>query len=223
MGKSILDTVITLLNDGGVPAAPAQPEEKMLIIHTPVAAVSIEKVDTALGSVTVMVEVVAPIKSGGKRCQKRALEVCRILREAGAECVQGNCTFHSRPALFRVPVTAVFYGTALAEDWIPRQAPYQVTLGNAVLLNLISFSAEQKVDEEYSDLDDAPWQFTLEEYFPTGTEEQEDPRAPFGVYIAKGDKEEVFTGCKMTSRQRTITPEGIHQIRKGRASGWAIE
>lgn len=210
MGKSIIDVVVDLLMEGGIRAAPAQPPGTMLVVHAPVAAVSIDNVDTAEGTVEVLVEVVAPIKSGGEQCQKRALEACRILREAGAQCEQGNCTFHGKPTLFRVPVKAKFYGTALAEDWIPR-ARCDVTLAGVELTHINSFTAQQVVDEEHTTLEQAPWVFTLEEFFPVGTREQDSPAEPFEVQMGT----QYFTGCTMTECRRIYTVHGVQQTRKG--------
>lgn len=222
MGQSILDVVVQLLNDGGVPAAPAMPEEDMQVIHSPVAAVSLEKVDRIEGSATVLVEVVAPIKSGARRCQMRALDVCQILTNAGAQCVQGNCIFISKAALFRVQVTALFYGIARSDSWEGRSA-YTVSIADVPLGYVRSFSAEQTVDEENSALSCAAWTFTLEEFFPSGAQEPEDPQEPFVLCFAGADATETFSGCTLTQRQRLHSAEGIRQIRKGKATGRTVE
>lgn len=216
MGKSILRTVVDLLAAGGVPAAPAQPEKTMLIIHTPVAAVSIGKVDTVEGSVTALIEVVAPMQSGAERCQERALTVCSILSANGAECVQGECTFNGRSALFCSPVSAKFYGTADADSWTPRPN-HTVVLGETALAYVTGFSAEQVVTEGYDGLSAAPWVFTLEEFLPMGAQEIEAPSEMFSLRLTGAGKTEYFNGCLVTERKRTITSGGIRQIRKGTA------
>lgn len=213
MGKSILRTVVDLLNEGGVPAAPAQPEKHVLNIQTAVAAVSIEKVDTAESSVRVLVEIVGPMHGGAERCQKRALTVCNLLGAAGAQCVQGKCSFDGRSALFCVPVTALFYGTATAEDWFPRSTD-AVKLGNAVLEHVQGFSAQQVKGEEDASLSAAPWAFTLEEFFPVGTAEPPDPQEPFVLEYGQ----QVFSDCTWTARERIYTPSGIRQVQKGIAA-----
>lgn len=222
MGQSILDVVVKLLQDGGVPAAPAQPEEDMLIIHTPVAAVSIDKVDRINGSATVMVEVVAPIQSGARGCQMWALDACNILTNAGAQCEQGNCIFISKAALFRVQVTAVFYGTARSDSWIPRPA-CAVTLANVPLAHVHKFTAEQATDEMHPTLSNGAWEFTLEEFFPAGTQEPKDAQEPFSLQFSNAEVTETFTGCTLTQRQRIRSAEGTHQIRKGKATARTVE
>lgn len=219
MGKSILNTVIDLLNDGGIPAAPAQPAGKMLIVHGPVAAVSIEKVDTAGGFVSVLVEIVGPMDGGAERCQNRALTVCNILSGAGGACEQGSCSFQGKGALFRVPVTARFYGTATEDDWTPRPT-CTVKIDGAILEYVESFSAQQvkeepAEEEEEKPLSSAPWSFTLEESFPVGTKEPADPQEPFFLRFTGPQGSQIFSGCTLTARQRIYTAEGIRQIRKG--------
>ena len=211
MGKTILRTVVDMLMEGGVSAAPARPEKTMLIIHTPVAAVSIEKVDTVEGSVTVLVEVVAPMQSGAERCQERALAVCSILSANGAECVQGDCTFNGRSALFCSPVSARFYGTADANGWTPRPS-YTLTLGETVLKYMTAFSAEQ-----VKTADGEPWVFTFEEFLPMGAQETEAPKEMFSLQLSSAGQTEYFHGCLMTERRRILSPGGIRQIRKGTA------
>lgn len=210
MGKSILRTVIDLLNGGGIPAAPAQPQRHMLNIQTTVAAVSIEKVDTAEGSVKVLVEMAGPMHAGAENCQSRALTACGILRAAGAQCVQGKCSFDGRSALFCVPVTALFYGTADADNWTPRPSDRAVLAGED-LVYLTAFSAEQVKGEEEASLETAPWAFTLEEFYPAGAQELPDPQEPFALVIGK----QTFSPCSWTARERICTADGIRQIRKG--------
>lgn len=210
MGKSILRTVVQLLNEGDVPAAPAKPERHLLNIQTAVAAVSIENVDTAEGSVRVLVEIVGPMHGGAERCQKRALRVCELLSSAGARCVQGKCSFDGRSALFCVPVTALFYGTATMDDWFPRPS-CNAMLAGVPLEYMTAFSAQQVKGEENASLSAAPWAFTLEEFFPVGTVESPDPQEPFVLEYGQ----QVFSGCTWTARERVYTPSGIRQVRKG--------
>lgn len=225
MGKSILNTVLDLLTEGGISAAPAQPQGQMPRLHSGVAAVSIGKVDTAKETATVLVEVVSPMKNGAKQCQDKALKVCDLLSAAGAECVQSGCSFDSRAALFCVPVTALFHGKATADDWIPKEEPeeipkevWTISADGQTLLQVRSFSAKQAVDLQYKTLADAPWEFTLEEFFPEGTQEPAELQEPFSVHVSG----QVFSGCTLTERRRVYTEQGIEQVRKGVATARTV-
>lgn len=215
MGTLILDMVVDLLDEGGLRAEAAQPAGDMTAIQGVVAAVSLERVDQADESVTVMVEMVGPVKLGARECQKTALEAIEILRSAGGVCQMGKCTFICKADVFCIPVTAVFYGTASSEEWQPRQG-YTVTMAGADLQHVTGFSAGQKA-EEGIDLADAPWEFTLEEFLPVGAQEPEDPTENFELTVSYGSETEIYTGCKLTVRQRVAEKNGIRQIRQGTA------
>ena len=215
MGTLILDMVVDLLNEGGLRAEAAQPAGDMTAVQGVVAAVSLERVDQADESVTVMVEMVGPVKLGARECQKTALEALEILRSAGGVCQMGKCTFISKADIFCIPVTAVFYGTASPQEWQPRRG-YTVTMAGADLQHVTGFSAGQKAEEGIT-LADAPWEFTLEEFLPVGAQEPEDPAENFALAVSYGSEAEHYIGCKLTARQRVAEKNGIRQIRRGMA------
>lgn len=217
MGTLILDMVVDLLNEGGLRAEAAQPAGNMTAVQSVVAAVSLEQVDQESGSVTVLVEMVGPAKDGGKRCQREALKAFEILRGAGGICRQEKCTFISKADMFCTPVTAVFYGTATAEDWQPRPS-YEVDISGVSLPWVTGFSASQKVGEGETSLVDMGWEFTLEEYFPAGTEETvDDPVEPFEVTLSHGSRQETYIGCNIMARERVLEENGVRQVRRGTA------
>lgn len=216
MGKLILDMVVDLLNEGGVRAEAAQPAGNMTAVQTVVAAVSLECVDQTAGSVTVLVEMVGPAGDGARRCQQRALDAFDILRKAGGVCRQEKCTFLSKADVFCTPVTAVFYGTASSEDWQPCPG-YTVTAGGVTLPQVTGFSAGQQAGEEETSLADAGWEFSLEEFFPAGTQEPADPTEPFEMTVSNGSATENYTGCVLTARERVAEKNGIRQVRRGTA------
>ena len=222
MGQSILNTVVQLLNDKGLCTEPAQPAANMTAIHMPVAAVSLEEADRAKQTATVLVEIVAPVVSGALRCQHKALDVCDILSKAGAVCHQGKCTFDSRSALFITPVTAVFSGIALSNDWIPSQVN-RISINGADLPYCVSFTANKKVTEDDTTLADVPWTITIEEFIPTGVLEPEELTEAFNTSINSQDKRETYAFCKLVGIQRIATPEGIRQIRTATTTRRALE
>lgn len=215
MGTLILDMVVELLKEGGIRAEAAQPDGDMTAVQTPVAAVSLESVDQADESVTVLVEMVGPVHAGARRCQTRALDAMEILGNAGGVCRMGKCTFISKADMFYTPVTAVFYGTALSEEWLPRRG-YAVMIGGSGLPYVTGFSAQQQETEGVA-MDDAPWEFTLEEFLPAGTPEGMESEENFVLEVFYGTAGVGYTGCRFISRQRFAEPNGIRQIRRGMA------
>lgn len=207
MGQISLSQVVTLLSTGGVRSEAAFPAERITRIEEPVAAVSLGQVDQEKSAITVLVEILGPKESGGLACQQKALEACTILAEAGAVCKQGSCSFLSKGNVFRVPVEAVF---STAEV-------FTITTGTLKLIYAYGFSAKQKVDASYVSLQDAPWEFTIEEFFPWGVQETLYVPGPFQLDLRCGDKIERYEECMWTERKRVAEKAGVRQTRIGTA------
>lgn len=222
MGQSILNTVVQLLNDSGLPTEPAQPAATMTAIHMPVAAVSLERADRESKTVTVLVEIVAPMVSGALQCQHRALDVCQILAQEGAICSQGECLFDSRSGMFITPVKAVFSGIALSDDWITI-APNTVAINGEALSYCTRFTAEKKLDSIRPTLDDVSWTVSVEEFFPAGVTEPEELTEAFTVRVSSQGKQETYSSCTLTGIQRITTPEGIRQLRTATTTARTLE
>lgn len=208
MGQVSLSQVVALLSAGGVRAETAFPAERITRITEPVAAVSLGQVDQEKSTVTVLVEVLGPKESGGYACQQKALTACTILADAGAVCKQGGCTFLSKGNVFRVQVEAVF---STAE-------PFTIATGTLTLSYACGFSAEQKVDSSYTSLQNAPWEFTIEEFFPWGVLVTLDPTEPFKLDVRCAGNVERYEECTWTGQKRVAEKTGIRQIRTGKAT-----
>ena len=220
MGQMIVDQVVQLLNGGNVRTEAAFPSGKIIRVTEPVAAVSLEKADMAEHSAVVLVEVLAPRESGGYACQKKALEVCKILEEEGAVCVQGRCSFVGQSDLFRVPVKATFYGIFRPNTAQALVQPVLVA-GGMTLERMCDFSARQEVVGTNS-IYDAPWEFTVEEFFPWGEFNTLEPDEPFTMDLRYEGNIERFEQCRWTHRERIKERGGIRQIRKGKATGRSL-
>lgn len=221
MGQLILDKVIGLLKNGGIRAEAAFPAESIHRITEPVAAVSLEKVNLGTHTTEVLVEVLAPKESGGYACQKKALEACTILESAGAVCCQDGCRFVGKANIFRVPVKAVFRGTARYND-LEELPEYTVTAGAMTLPYLCDFSAKQQTSSTVTSLQSAPWEVTVEEFFPWGVLNTLEPEEPFELRLHCMGNVECYEGCKWISIERIAEDLGIRQIRKAKATGRSI-
>ena len=209
MGQISLMRVVSLLSAGGVRAEAAFPAERITRITEPVAAVSLGQVDQEKSTVTMLVEILGPKESGGYVCQQKAMTACTILADAGAVCKQGECAFLSKGNVFRVPVEAVF---STAET-------FTIATGALKLAYACGFSAEQKVDSTYTSLEEAPWEFTIEEFFPWGVVETLYVTGPFDLNLRCGSDIERYEECTWTERKRIAEKNGIRQIRIGKAVG----
>ncbi len=218
MGQLIIDEVIQLLNDGGIRADAAFPTGSMRRVSEPVAAVSLSRADLQERTAEVLVEILGPKEGGGYLCQKTALEACAILEEAGAVCCQSNCEFVSRSNLFRVPVKAVFRGTARYND-LETLPQYKVVTGPLTLSYACGFSSKQVLSGSGTSLLDAPWEVTVEEFFPWGVEDSLEADEPFEMDLRCMGNIERFERCVWTERKRVAEELGIRQTRKAKATG----
>lgn len=209
MGQMNIAEVVQLLTGGGIRAEAAFPAERITRITEPVAAVSLADMDQEKGTVTVLVEILAPKESGGYACQQKAVSVCAVLADAGAVCRQGACAFVGKSNLFRVQVKAEFLNAL----------PYTVVTGSMALQYVCGFSAEQERSSTEVSLEDTPWEFTVEEFFPWGVWNTLEADEPFEMDVNCMGNIERFESCTWTSRQRITERTGIRQIRKGKAEG----
>ncbi|MBE6957751.1 MAG: hypothetical protein E7447_01180 [Ruminococcaceae bacterium] len=221
MGQMIVDKVVQLLGSGGIRTQPAYPAGKITRVTGPVAAVSLESLDTEKQLTTVLVEILGPREGGGYACQKKALEACALLEVGGGVCSQGKCSFVRQSDLFRVPVKAVFHGVARANAWEEPVRPVLVA-GGLTLDRLEEFSAQQNVSGTDTSIYNAPWTFTVEEFFPWGVWNTLEPDEPFTMDLRYDGNIERFERCVWTHRERIKETGGIRQIRKGKAEGRSL-
>lgn len=217
----IIDYVATLLNQGGIRAEAAWPAEIMVMSLTPLAALSIENANREECTVTVLVDIVCDLKAGAAVCQTRALDACDILENAGARCTQGKCSIDEGARLFIVPVHAVFYGIAHSQEWLP-MAKCSVDMNQVPMEYLCDCAIERAVELAYPTLADAPWQFTLEEFFPFGVAEPLEALESFELTIVRNNAVETYQGCVVKRHRRVVEEKGIRQIREGVASGRTV-
>lgn len=218
MGQMIIDKVVQRLSQANIRTEAAYPSGRITRVEGPVAAVSVEQVNGDAHTTAVLIEVLAPRESGGYACQKKAMEVCAVLEAEGAVCRQGKCSFVRHSDLFRVPVQAVFQGIART-DGVETQIQPAVIAGGMTLGHLQAFSAQQEVTGSNASIYTAPWEFTVEEFFPWGVFNTLEPDEPFTMDLCYDGNIERFEQCRWISRQRIKEPGGIRQIRKGKATG----
>ena len=213
----IVDRAIALLSAGGIRADAALPAERITRVTEPVAAVSLYNADMDKCTATVMVEILSPVSGGGYLCQKKALEACAILEAAGAVCSQKGCEFLPKANMFRVPVMAAFHGIARADNM---ESPPGFTLiaGTETLTHVCGFSARQVRTNSENSMANTPWEFTVEEFFPWGTQDTIEAEEPFVLDLNYMGIIERFADCTWTQRKRIVEAKGIRQIRTGQAA-----
>lgn len=208
MGKLNLGDVVQALADAGIPTERAFPARKLAMITEPVAAVSLKQAQMRGQTLTVQVRILSPAELGAATCEETALAAGETLTELGGDCTVEECRFDGRTGMFSVDITAQF----LTE--IPK-----VKLNGTLLQYVEAFTCWRTVDEDagVTELDQAKWYFRLEEFFPAGVDEEEEPEEPFELMHISAIGSETYCSCKWTYQRRVWGSTGIRQIRLGAA------
>lgn len=213
---TIVSAVIDTLRDAGIRADEAYPGGRIPALTGPVAAVRLGKIDRSVRSTAVQVVLMGPAKSGGSTCERTALQAIEALQAMGGTCRKEVCKFDELADVFYIEVEAEFFGTAKADTWSPGPG-FAVTIGQQSMDCAVAFSLQRAVSGTETDIQNAPWQFTLEELLPPDSTEPPDPKEPFTMTVVRSRFDEVFTGCRFTSVKRQDTLRGVSQIRTGTA------
>lgn len=220
MGQLSLADVTGALKDSGLRVQRAYPGTKIPAISEPVAAVRRQGADLQEKSETVAVTILSPGDLGAEVCEDAALAAGNVLAALGAICTVGECSFDGRTDLFSVNVTACLVEEEEVQEE-PEEPRVEVTLGTQVLQYVVDFTAWRTVDDEVTALSDALWNFQLEEFFPTGTQEEKTPEEPFSLKMTLGTLTESYIECVWIYQKRVAEGSGIRQIRTGIAGSKA--
>ncbi len=225
MGSSILALVLNALREAGFAADHAYPGQKFCHITGPVAAVHLEKVEGASGTVTVEVNVLCPAAMGGAACELEALRAAEVLRQRGALCIQNGCRFEGGAQVYTVPVLAAFASASGGEE-------KEVGPGFLAFLNEEQqqfarvFSGERETGSQAVYAMGVPgaaavcggrelWSVYLEELIPVGETEAAEPEGSFDLRIETETRAEIYRGCCWKSVRREFSQEGLKRIRQG--------
>lgn len=208
MGQLILEKVVTALKEAGIPTERGYPARKMPLLTETVAAVSLQGVSLREQTLTALVTIFAPAELGAMACEETALAAANALTAMGGSCEIAACSFDGRAGVFCEKLTATFL-TAVPV----------VKLGDVKLQYVEAFTCWRTVDEDagITTLDDAPWNFRLEEFFPVDALEEEAPEEPFYLIHINENGSETFSECQWTYQRRVWSETGTRQIRLGTA------
>lgn len=206
MGKLILEKTVDTLRSAGFSVERGFPAGAIPTVTEPVCAVNLKQANLRQQTATVLVTVLSPMELGASACEEAALEAARILSEMGGKCTVNACTAQEKVDLFSSEVTAQFFTS------VPK-----VVLGGQALQSVTAFTCWRTVDEEITNLDDAPWCFRLEEFFPLGVEEELEPEEPFLLLHISEHGSKTFSNCTWTYQRRVWSADGTRQIRLGQA------
>lgn len=217
MGQTIVSSVIETLQAADIRADEAYPGGRIPALTGAVAAVRLGKVDRSVRTTAVEVTVMSPAASGGGLCESTALRAVESLQNMGATCVKNVCRFDEMADVFYIAIEAQFFGTAMEDKWSAGPG-FSIKIGSQAMDHVVRFAAQRSTDEEATAINDAKWQFTLEELLVPGSSEPPDPTEPFALTVSRSGGEEVFSDCTWLSVKREETIRGVSQLRVGRAA-----
>ena len=213
---TIVSNVIDKLSRGGIRSAEAYPGKRIPTLGSPVAAVHLGKVDRSVRTTHLEVIVMSPAESGGSACELAALKAIELLQAMGGTCVKAVCKFDEMANVFYINIDVEFFGTPKPDSWSAGPG-YFIKIGAQEMNYVTSFKAQRELDDTVLTINEAKWEFTIEELYPPGTNEPPDPPMPFDITITRSGGEETYTGCIWSSVKREDTIRGVSQIRVGSA------
>lgn len=212
MGYAIVETVVAALKAAGIRADQAYPGQKMPVPAGVIAAVGLQLCDRAKKLECVKVSVYAPAAMGGAECEKAGGQVCDVLQELGADCVQSACEFQSKTGLFCAEVLGSFLTEQPAEpDAQPVVYSFSATVAGKTVENLVSATAYRMWDDVTGTILDT-WTVKLVEQI-TGTEDTTAVEEPFEIRLTRNNQTDVYSECIWSSWSRTLDSSGLKQSR----------
>ena len=205
MGELMLDEILSIMNGGGIRTRRAYPGEVMPQVEGTVAAVSLHKADMATGETQIKVLILSHSRYGAGACEDTAMAAARALKVAGYNCQVDSVEFDGRSGLFCMAI--------LVSNPVDKRLK-NFKIGAVVQQHVVSFTAQRKLEEEETDLENAGWMVKLEQFFPTGAAEDSDPN---GTQFTLTNGSEIYHGCSWISHSRITEADGTRQIREGTA------
>lgn len=120
---TIVETVVNTLRDAGIRACRAYPPGLMLERNEVVAAVQYSSLDQGKGQAQVLISVFAPPKVGAQVCEDTALQVCRVLYDAGGLCLTKQTEYLEKAGVFCTAVYATYMGRETSKGWQAYEPP----------------------------------------------------------------------------------------------------
>ena len=222
MGYELLDHVTGLLNGAGLRAGEEYPAGKRMEVLSPVAAVGLEALDAAAGTVRFSVRVLSPRLLGGWCCQVWAARVSEALTGAGMTCTAGEMDFLSGSDCFCVKLTAVLAVVSGPSGWTAG-GRWQVFCGDAEQMGVESFRADRDLGRRLVGAHgqsgavavspgSGGWTLELVQWADRLPEELPEP---FTLTVREQGRQVQYTGCCWNGELVEYTQGGARLTRRG--------
>lgn len=203
---TFVEKVLTVLQDADISAMRACPGQHMTAITEPTVTVALQSGAPDEQTVTILTTVFVPAVSGQAVCEEMAVQVAQLVSGIGGSCRLKQCDFDGRLGLFVQEITGQFQTDRPT-----------VKLNGKLLPYASAFTCWRSIDPDAGivDLEDAPWEFRLEEFFPANAISGRDDTEPFALLFISQDGSESYRSCHWTYWKRIWSATGVRQIRLG--------
>lgn len=215
-----IEATIDALKSLGISAQRGFPNGLLPSLTEHMAAVSIQKSEGQ--SMTVLVQIYTPVDQGATACENLGLRAAAALREIGAVCTIGACSFSSKSSMFTIGLQ-----TQYSEQDSPTpvtgvtQPSVQIdgqTVGNIldVATSFSSTSVKSKdatTGEIIMVAGEQRWRVTLEDLISASTSPIESVDEAFELTVTRGTQKETYEGCCWEKTSSDVTASGIKRSR----------
>lgn len=214
-----IQKTIIALKSSGITAQRGYASGIVPSLTEPLATVSIKKTDA--DSLTLSVTIYTPVSKGGTVCENMALVAAEALREIGAECELGSCSYGGKGGLFSIPVLVKYTEEKTAAAVTVAQ-PTVVIDGTTVsdVVNVstgFSSSVVRSKDAETEQTGmvaaERRWRVTVEDLVRSSLSPQQTVVDNFTVTVSRSGETETYTGCCWEKITTEVTAAGTRRVR----------
>lgn len=225
MGYEWLEPIAQILNEAGIRAAQAYPAAGVPELSGPVAALSIEELDTDTGSAQVAVQILSPRTGGGWMCQEAAVTAVSALSAAGYVCRSNAVEYQSGSDCFSQKIV-VQLALALREAVWAAQEHWEFLWNDAALAGVESFTADEDRGRrmvgafwQAQQVGVTPgaggWNIAMVQRIGPEDAEPEEPEEPFTLTVRRPAETVVYGECYWNRILRRYTQQGLVVERSG--------
>lgn len=214
-----IQKTITALNSTGITAQRGYASGIVPSLTEPLATVSIKKADET--SLTLSVMIYVPVSQGGTACESMALDAAETLREIGASCELGSCSYGGKGGLFSIPIL-VKYSEEEKPTAVTVKQPTVVIDGTTVsdVVNVSTGFSSSVVRGKVAETEqtgmvaaERRWTVTVEDLVRSSLSPQQTVVDNFTVTVSRSGETETYTGCCWEKITTEVTAAGTRRVR----------
>lgn len=215
-----IQKTITALKSTGITAQRGYASGILPSLTEPLATISIKKTDAT--SLTLTVLIYTPLSRGGTVCENLALSAAQALREVGAECELGSCSYGGKGGLFSIPVLVKYTQEEAAPAPVTVAQP-KVVINGVTVSDVVNVSTgfsssvvrgkDAQTEQTGMVAAERRWTVTVEDLVGAALSPQETVVDGFTVTVTRSGETETFTGCCWEKISTEVTAAGTRRVR----------